>query len=284
LEAVRADLDPSLAPKIKRLELGRLALSIERQDIDRSGVGRQDVEEVVIREGRNGVVDRGRPRFKRILIDDRAREVVGDGDLGDDVRPDVGEEEGPGLLRKARPAGRALARNRKHLALRCGPGSECAEVERGEADARVGGEDCVLSGDDGHREGKRPPCAGGLAVKLAEREPSSATSQLATNPGVGGTPLTETSSFFESSLKRMSETVPGGPVGGVVWGSWRERLVFGIAIRPSCSSGLKHWTPLIAPPLTTQVMFFAVEKATAAGNSPPELTGPPTILRLAGLF
>src|SRR5258706_16010949 len=54
-------------------------------------------------------------------------------------------------------------------------------------------------------KGRRPPCAGGLAVKLAERDPSSATSQLATNPGVGGTPLTEKSSFFESSLKRKSD-------------------------------------------------------------------------------
>ena len=131
-----------------------MALAIERQDVDRSGVGRQDVEEVVIREGCNGVVDCGRSRCEGILLDDLAREVIGDGDLGDDVCPDVGEEEGSGFLRKTRPAGRALARNGEDLAVRRAPGSERAEVECGEANARIGGEHRVLSGDDGHREGE----------------------------------------------------------------------------------------------------------------------------------
>ena len=131
-----------------------MALSIERQDVDRSGIGGQDVEEVISREGCNGVVDRGRPRCEGVLLDDLAREVVGDGDLGDDVRADVREEEGCGLLRKARPAGRALTINGEDLALRCAVSPDGAEVEGGEADARIGGEDCVLPGDDGHREGE----------------------------------------------------------------------------------------------------------------------------------
>ena len=43
-------------------------------------------------------------------------------------------------------------------------------------------------------------------------------------------------------------------------------------------------TPFMAPPLSTQTMFFASDTATDTGNSPPEQTGLPTILRFVGLL
>jgi len=69
-------------------------------------------------------------------------------------------------------------------------------------------------------KGRRPPCAGGLAVNR-ER----AVVRDVPRTRVGGTPLTETSSLFESSLKKMSDTDSGGPVGGVVCGRLIERAV-----------------------------------------------------------
>ena len=49
-------------------------------------------------------------------------------------------------------------------------------------------------------------------------------------------------------------------------------------------SNQAYETPFLAPPLRTQTMFFAGETAIDTGNSPPEHTGLPTILRIAGLF
>ena len=146
-----------LLPEIKRLDLGCLALPIERQDIDRRGVGGEDIEEVVAREARDGVVDRGRPGRKRVLLDDFARQVVRDRDLGHDVRLDVRQEERPRLRREARPARRALPRDREHLARRrAPPRAQRAQVERREADPRVRREHRVLPRDEAHRERDEP--------------------------------------------------------------------------------------------------------------------------------
>ena len=89
--------------------------------------------------------------------------------------------------------------------------------------------------------GRRPPCAGVDAVNLSESAPVLlSTSHEATNPGVGGTPLTEAKSCAPFSLKMTCETVPGGPVAGVVWLRFSERWVLSIWMSPSLGSCLKQ--------------------------------------------
>jgi len=78
--------------------------------------------------------------------------------------------------------------------------------------------------------GKSPsPFGGAVFVNSDERVPSGATSHVAMNPGMLGVlpvpaiPLEVARNFAPSAEKRTCETVPGGPNGGVVMLSPKEK-------------------------------------------------------------
>jgi hypothetical protein len=89
--------------------------------------------------------------------------------------------------------------------------------------------------------GRTPPIAGVDGSKEEEREPSSWIFHAAKNPGAeGGVPLTVTRSLLPSGENTMSDTVFGGPDGGVVWVRLRERCVPSMAQSPAQGSGVKQ--------------------------------------------
>lgn len=98
------------------------------------------------------------------------------------------------------------------------------------------------------------------------------TGQAKMKPGTGlleglagGAPLTETKRAVEEGLNLMSETVRGGPPGGVDWliAGARERRDLSRRVRPLVLSTEKQATPDFAPPLRTQAgnsrLIFALD-------------------------
>ena len=92
----------------------------------------------------------------------------------------------------------------------------------------------------------------------------------------------------------MEENTPAGPLGGVVWLSGIVLTEFWIGVRPFVGSALKqlddigqrrskvvfkstHATPATWPPFSAQSMVPFWLNTTDIGNSPPLLTGGPTI-------
>lgn len=66
----------------------------------------------------------------------------------------------------------------------------------------------------------------------------------------------ETKSAVSEGLKTMSEAVPGGPTGGVVWPrAIGRRPPFGVS--PFACSAEKQVTPAMAPPLMTQAKLVS---------------------------
>lgn len=64
----------------------------------------------------------------------------------------------------------------------------------------------------------------------------------------------ETKSAVSEGLKTMSETVPGGPTGGVVWPRAMGRRP-PLGVSPFAWSAEKQVTPATAPPLITQAIL-----------------------------
>lgn len=70
-------------------------------------------------------------------------------------------------------------------------------------------------------------------------------------PAAGGWPFSVRMRAVEEGLKRMSEAVPGGPAGGVVWPRGMGKS-FVSGVRPVLWSVEKQATPATAPPFRTQ--------------------------------
>jgi len=129
-------------------------------------------------------------------------------------------------------------------------------------------------------KGRRAPLPGAVELKFWERDPSAATSNVARKPGVGGVPFTDAMRDLPSREKMACEAVPAGPAGGVVWLRGIGRTVLPTAVKPLVGSGLKHATPLLAPPFKAQTILAVEETAKDTGKSPPLATGFPTIVRM----
>jgi hypothetical protein len=81
--------------------------------------------------------------------------------------------------------------------------------------------------------------------------PSELTGYTYIIPGIVGDPLTVAKSADSEGLKVRSETVFGGPIGGVLWFKLMDRSP-PRGVRPVLSSVAKQETPPTAPPLITQ--------------------------------
>ena len=222
---------------------------------------------LVALNGANGVINGTRMRGLLILLHHLALKFLIDGDLGDLRSYNIHNKKSTGLLGAGRPANGTLTTDRDRP---CGSGRieesrigtrcQCVVQDSGSRGQReccgsngwVCDEQSILSRDEGHTERlhhtlryliselsensgnplTNPPAVAVKAVKFFDNDPSAATSHCAMNPGVGGTPFTLTKSFFPSSENRISLTVPGGPVAGVVWFSPSGRTVFPIGVRP----------------------------------------------------
>lgn len=86
-------------------------------------------------------------------------------------------------------------------------------------------------------KGRAPPIAGVDASKVEDSERSARISHAAKKPGEGGVPFTAAKSFVPSGEKMISDTVFGGPDGGVVWVRFKERRVPEIGIKPAHGFG-----------------------------------------------
>ncbi len=82
----------------------------------------------------------------------------------------------------------------------------------------------------------------------------------------------ETKSAVSEGLKTMSDTVPGGPTGGVVWPRGMERRPPS-GVRPLAWSVEKQVTPATAPPLMTQASMLAESGTAGEERTSLELWG-----------
>ena len=69
-----------------------------------------------------------------------------------------------------------------------------------------------------------------------------------------GLPLPVTTSTLESGLKKMSDVLPGGPLGGLVSPTLRGRRDWSSGVKPWKESTRKHVTPSLGPPFSTHAV------------------------------
>jgi hypothetical protein len=82
-------------------------------------------------------------------------------------------------------------------------------------------------------------------------------------PGLVGEPFTVANRADSDGLNVMSETVFGGPTGGVLWPREMERRP-PRGVRPLAWSVAKQVTPAVAPPLRTHAVSGLVLKGSAS--------------------